>query len=112
MANTPPPTSQTPPETSTLRGFQRKYLRKLAHDLRPVVHVGTAGLARPVLAALEQALEDHELVKVRLREPDDKRALAQSLARRSQSELCGLIGHTVILYRAHPENPQIEIPQR
>ena len=99
-------------ERLTLRGFQRRYLRKLAHPLRPVVHVGAAGVARPVLAALDRALTDHELVKIRLHEPQDKNALADTLAEQSDSELCGLVGHTVILYRRHPEQPQIEVPER
>ena len=99
-------------ERLALRGFQRRYLRKLAHPLRPVVHVGAAGVARPVLAALDRALTDHELVKIRLHEPQDKNALADTLAEQSDSELCGLVGHTVILYRRHPEQPQIEVPER
>jgi len=100
--------TQSPP----LRGFQRRHLRKLAHPLRPIVHVGDAGIAPPVVAALEQALLDHELVKVRLHEPDDKKALAQTLADESGSELCGLVGHTVILYRRHPDEPRIDVPER
>jgi RNA-binding protein len=99
-------------ETTALRGFQRRYLRKLAHPLQPVVHVGAAGVAQPVLAALDRALTDHELVKIRLHEPQDKKALARTLAAQSASELCGLVGHTVILYRRHPDRPQIELPER
>ena len=96
----------------SLKGFQRRHLRKLAHALKPVVHVGTAGISPPILDALERALADHELVKVRLHEPDDKKALARSLAERSGAALCGLVGHTAILYLAHPEEPRIELPVR
>lgn len=95
-----------------LRGFQRRHLRKLAHSLRPVVHVGSAGIAPPVIGALDDALTDHELIKVRLHEPGDKKSLAQQLARESGSELCGLVGHTVILYRRNPDEPRIEVPDR
>jgi len=95
-----------------LRGFQRKYLRKLAHGLKPLVHVGAGGASSPVLRALADALDDHELVKVRMHEPDDKKGLARQLAEESGAELCGLVGHTAILYRAHPETPRIEIPVR
>jgi len=96
----------------SLQGFQRRHLRRLAHDLRPVVQVGEAGLSQAVAAAVEQALEDHELVKVRLREPEDKKAAARDLAERCGAELCGLVGHTVILYRRHPERPRLELPRR
>jgi RNA-binding protein len=95
-----------------LRGFQRRHLRAQAHALRPVVEIGQAGITDAVLTALERALVDHELVKVRLRDPDDKKAMAAALAERTASELCGLVGHTVILYRPHPETPRIRLPER
>ncbi len=98
--------------TSALRGFQRKHLRKLAHGFDPVVYVGEAGISEPVLAALDVALRDHELVKVKLRQPADKKAMAASLAEGSGAELCGLVGHTVILFRRNPDNPRIEVPTR
>ena len=62
----------TQPLHDALRGFQRKHLRKLAHPLKPVVHVGSAGISAPVLGALDKALADHELVKVRLAPPRDR----------------------------------------
>jgi len=80
--------------------------------LRPLVQVGEGGLSASLLGALEEALRDHELVKVRLREPQDKKAAARELAEASRSALCGVVGHTVILYRPHPEEPQIELPTR
>ena len=95
-----------------LAGFQRKHLRKLAHGLDPVVQVGEAGVSEAVLKALDAALRDHELVKVKLRQPADKKAMAAELAERSGAELCGLVGHTVILYRPDPEEPRIELPTR
>ena len=88
---------------------QRKRLRELAHPLDPVVRVGNAGVTDAVVEATARALFDHELIKVRLYEPEDKRAMAESLASRTQSALCGLVGHTVILYRRHPKKPKIEI---
>jgi RNA-binding protein len=97
---------------SSLQGFQRRFLRKQAHGLKPVVHVGGAGISPPLLDALEAALVDHELIKVRLHEPEDKKALARSLAEQSGAELCGLVGHTAILYRANPDSPRIELPLR
>ncbi len=101
-----------PSPESALRGFQRRHLRKLAHSRKPVVHVGEAGVGPPVLRALEQALEDHELVKVRLHEPENKKELARILPEETGAELCGLVGHTVILYRPHPDSPRIELPAR
>lgn len=104
-----PPTDPSPrPPAPELTGAQRKRLRALAHPLKPVVQVGEAGLSEAVLAALDAALATHELVKVRLRQPADKRAAAQALADASGAALCGLVGHTVLLYRPDPEHPRID----
>lgn len=93
-----------------LSGRQRKHLRGLAHRLEPVVHVGVQGVTDAVVSALDRALGDHELVKVRLHEPEDKHAMAEALAARTGAQPCGLVGHTVILYRRHPERPRIALP--
>ena len=95
-----------------LASYQRKALRGLANPLRPIVHVGEAGVSDQVLRALDEALLAHELVKVRLLAPEDKKATAQAIADKSGAALCGLVGHTVILYRPNPEDPRIELPKR
>ncbi len=69
--------------------------------------VGQAGVTEGVLRAVDEALAAHELVKVRLREPEDKKSAAHDLAAGTDSALCGLVGHTVILYRPDPERPRI-----
>ena len=100
------------PEPAPLTGRQKRYLRSLAQRLEPIVWVGEAGLADGTVRALDEALAAHELVKVRMRAPDDKRALAHALAAAVGAELAGLVGHTAIVYRAHPESPKIELPRR
>ena len=95
-----------------LEGFQRKHLRGLAHSLKPVVQVGASGVTESVLRQVDEALGDHELIKVRLHEPEDKKTAAAELAEGTGAALCGLVGHTVILYRAHPEEPTIRLPRR
>ncbi len=100
------------PAPKALAGFQRRHLRKLAHGRKPIVFVGDAGISEPVIAALDQALADHELVKVKLPGAEDKKAIAAELAERSNAHLCGLVGHMAILFRPDPEAPQIELPAR
>jgi len=95
-----------------MNGYQKKYLRGLAHELKPVVQVGQGGVTGSVLGAVEAALLDHELIKVRLLKPEDKRASAEELAEGCRAEMCGLVGHTVILYKPHPDEPGITIPPR
>jgi RNA-binding protein len=95
-----------------LAGYQRQYLKGLAHALRPVVQVGDKGVTVEVVAAVAAALRDHELIKVRLHEPDDKQTMAATLADACDATLCGLVGHTVILYKRHPKAPKIKVPVR
>lgn len=96
----------------SLRGFQKRALRAQAHPLSAVAQVGAAGVTDAVVAAVDQALRDHELVKVRMIQPEDKKAQARALAESTRSALCGLVGHTVILYRPHPEAPRIRLPSK
>jgi RNA-binding protein len=104
----PLPDSVAAPPPPTPR--QRQWLRGRAHALRPVVLVGQAGLTDAVVHAVDAALTARELIKVRLHEPEDKHAAAEALAARTGAALCGLVGHTVILYRPHTERPVIVLP--
>jgi RNA-binding protein len=98
-----PSQSKSEPKGMILSAAKRKELRAAAHALQPIVHVGHGGVREPVVAAVLRALSDHELIKVRLHEPEDKRAMAESLASETGAALCGLVGHTVILYKAKPK---------
>lgn len=97
----------TPPP---LAGRQKRHLRALAQRLQPLVWVGDAGLTDGVVRTLDEALTAHELIKVRMRAPEDKKGLAAALAEASRSTLVGVVGHTAILYRANPDEPRIELP--
>ncbi len=96
-----------------LTGARKKHLRGLAHHLKPVVQLGKNGLTEPVLASIDLALDDHELIKVRLADPQGrKRELAAEIAERSGSVQVGLVGNVVTLYRRQPdpEKRRIELP--
>ena len=82
---------------------QQQELRAQAHHLEPIVQIGHQGLHAAAFAAVSRALRDHELIKVRLHEPEDKRQMAQELAAETGATLCGLVGHTVILYKQKPK---------
>ena len=95
-----------------LTSAQRKTLRRLAHDLRPVVQIGEAGLTDRVLAALEDALAIHELIKVKINhDRDERREMAERAARDTGSALAGSVGRISILYRpsADPEQRSIDL---
>ena len=84
----------------TLTGAQKKYLRGLAHGLKPVVRVGRNGLTEGLFESLDQALESHELVKVKFTDHQDrKRELAAEIDERLDTAQAGAIGHVVIFFR-------------
>jgi RNA-binding protein len=99
-------------QTAVLSGKQRRHLRGLGHALRPIVQVGRGGIDEGVVAAVEQALHDHELVKVKVGEAAelDRHDAAEAIAARTRSEVAQVLGNTVLLYRAHPDDPQIMLP--
>ena len=95
-----------------LSGKQRRHLRALAHELRPIVQVGKGGVDDGLIAAVNQALDDHELIKVKVGEAAglDRHAVADDLAAKTKSEVAQVLGNIVLLYRPHPDEPQIELP--
>lgn len=99
---------------TTLSQTQRQFLRKLAHDLKPVVHLGKNGLSDTLLASAAIALDSHELIKVKFYDyKDEKHELADDLATQLHADLIGLIGNTAILYRrqADAEKRKISLPR-
>lgn len=91
-----------------LTGKQRRYLRSLGHHLHAVVQVGDGGVTEGVVAATAQALEDHELVKVRIADDRDGREGAiEALSGGTGSEVAQVLGRTVLLFKRHPKKPKI-----
>lgn len=96
-----------------LTGAQKKHLRGLAHHLKPVVQVGRNGVTDSVLELISQALDAHELIKVKLAEPQGrKKELAEEIAERAGGVQVGLVGNVVTLYRRQPdpEKRKIDLP--
>jgi RNA-binding protein len=91
---------------------QKKHLRRLAHPMNPIVMLGNAGLTDAVVAELDRALTDHELVKVsaRIGERDARNVALAMLASRTLSELVQRVGHVGVFYRRRNELPGILIP--
>jgi RNA-binding protein len=57
-----------------------------------------------LLASVEQALANHELIKIKFTAfKEEKRSMAADIAARTQSELVWIVGHVAVLYRAHPD---------
>lgn len=99
---------------SPLSSAQNRYLRSLGHPLKPVVMIGAKGITPAVLAELRDTLEHHELLKVRVSagDRDVRDAWIGELLAGSDAALVQRIGNVALLYRRHPEQPQIVLPTR
>jgi RNA-binding protein len=94
----------------------RAHLRALAHHLEPVVQVGADGLSEALREAVVIALDQHELIKVRLGQAFEgkRREAARELADAVAADLVQVIGRVIVLYRPRkkpdPKKPTIVLP--
>ena len=85
-----------------LTSQQNKYLRGLAHRIKPVVFIGKNGLTNEVIATVDAALEKHELIKVKFiefKEKEHKAKLVDDICSQANCFRAGVIGHMAIFYR-------------
>jgi len=89
-----------------LTSSQAKFLRGLAHNLKPVVFIGQKGITTALLESIREALAVHELIKVRFIDLPDKRRRKDAVVEvqeKTESALAGMIGHVAIFYRPQPD---------
>lgn len=95
-----------------LDGKTRRKLRALGHHLDPVVIIGHQGVTDGTVAAVDQALHDHELVKVKVNEgPAERHEAADALASQTRSEVAQVLGRVILLFRQRPEESQFDLAQ-
>lgn len=94
-----------------LTGKNRSYLRGEANSLNPIVHVGKDGITESVIEQLDAALEDHELLKVRILESTGRttRSAAEELATAAGAELVQVIGGIAVLFRQREEDSNFKL---
>jgi len=93
-----------------LSAERKKQFRALGHNLNPIVTVADKGLSEGVLGELNRALDDHELIKVKIAaaEREDRKALVEELAALPGVELVQQVGKVALLYRNNPKpNPKL-----
>ena len=98
----------------TLNPKQRAFLRSQAHHLKPLLHVGKEGVTDASITSIHEALNTHELFKVKVQESSPvpaRDAGALFVERVPGLAHVQTIGRTVVLYRAHPEKPEIKLPK-
>lgn len=95
-----------------LTGKQKRHLRGLGHDLKPVVMIGKSEITDTLLQETDAALEHHELIKVKLLESSmtDRKEAAADLAANVNADVAQILGRTFLLYRKSRE-PKIILPK-
>lgn len=95
-----------------LSGKQNRYLRGLGHHLKPIVFVGKEEVNEAVIQATDEALQAHELIKVKLQDGclSDRKDVATDLAAATGAAVAQVLGKSILLYRPAVE-PKINLPQ-
>ena len=100
-------------DTVTLSSKQTRHLRSLAHHLKPVVQIGGRGISVALIGATDDALEAHELIKVKLGDIEDRsevRAAATTLSEETGSDVVQVIGKTIVLFRQREKESAYRLP--
>ncbi len=93
-----------------LSSDRKKQYRTLGHNLSPVVTVAGNGLSENVIVELNRALEDHELIKVKLviADRDLRKQVVQQMCQKTRSEVVQEIGKVALIYRETKQpNPKL-----
>ena len=95
----------------SLTPAQRQFLKGLAHARQPVVMIGNQGLTAAVLKEIDQALNAHELIKVKAasNEPDTRSTWLDEICTATGAASVQQIGKVLVIYRAAAK-PVIVLP--
>ncbi len=84
-----------------LSNADKKRFRKIGHSLNPIITIAEKGLSENIRLEIDRALNDHELIKVKLVcNRDEKKGLADTICTDFKAECVQSIGHILLLYRA------------
>ena len=99
--------------STVLTSAQTRFLRGQAHDLRAMLQVGGKGITDSLISEIDQALEHHELIKVKVaaEDRDARDTMIGEIAERVGAALVQRIGHTAVLYRPSKDKRQIVLPR-
>ena len=96
-----------------LTNAQNRFLRGQAHDLKAMLQVGGKGITDALAAEVDNALEHHELIKIKVagEDRDQRDAMIADLTHRASAALIQRIGHTAVLYRPSKDKRHIVLPR-
>ena len=79
---------------------QKNHLKGQAHKLDPLIHLGKNGVTSEVIAHIDKALTDHELIKIKfLALKEEKEQLTSIISEKTGGELVEIIGNIAVIYR-------------
>ena len=91
---------------------ERLALKGRAHQLKPTVMIGNAGLTESVLREIEKTLQQHELIKIRvMAERPEREAMLEEICTRLNAAAVQHIGKILVIYQPNPDANKIEIRQ-
>ena len=94
----------------TSSAADKKYLRRLGHNLKPIVTIASKGLTENVGAEIDRALNDHELIKIKLSVGDRaaKKLLSDEICTSYSAQLVQSIGHILLIFKKSKKpNPKL-----
>lgn len=97
-------------KTSPLSNTRKKELRTIGHHLNPIVTVAEKGITDNIDQELERALNDHELIKIKINidDPAARKHLAAEICAKHKADLVQSIGKTALICRrAKKPNPKL-----
>ena len=91
---------------------QRAYLKGLAMTMDPIFQIGKASVTPENVAAIAEALEKRELIKISVLKNcfDDPKEIAEVVAERTRSQVVQVIGKKIVLYKPAKTDPKIILP--
>ncbi len=100
-------------QPETLSNNQKKYLRGLAHHLNPIIIIGSNGITNALMEELDNTLEHHELLKIKitLGDRDEREEMIQFILSQTQALLVQTIGKTCVIYRQREET-ELPLPKK
>lgn len=96
----------------SLTNKQKQFLKTKAHDLKPVILLGANGLTEGVVAEIDNALNFHELIKIKVpgEDREQKVLVMDAIVRETKADKVQVIGKILVLYR-QSEDKKIQLPR-
>ena len=95
------------------KNAQKKYLRKLGHQLKPIIFIGNSGLSESVLTELSSTINHHELIKIKIKASNRiiRDQIIDEICKKTSTQLVTQIGGIALIYKKNPETPKIKLPK-